>query len=107
MADDKFVGLAKSDSAGIKKDIISSGRNSNDVESHVVVSEATTDIIDPIAERALCRKFDLRLLPVLAVMVSSWKQPAQISYSSFVENNLLVLVYMLIIRLSVFIQCPR
>ncbi|KAI0845477.1 putative MFS transporter [Daldinia vernicosa] len=68
MAGDKFVGLAKSDSAGIKKDIVSSNRNSNDVESHAVFSETTADLIDPNAERALCRKFDLRLLPILAIM---------------------------------------
>ncbi|KAG0633780.1 major facilitator superfamily domain-containing protein [Tuber brumale] len=30
--------------------------------------ELTARVIDPISERALCRRFDLRLLPVLAVM---------------------------------------
>lgn len=31
-------------------------------------TELTARIIDPAAERALCRRFDLRLLPVLALM---------------------------------------
>lgn len=42
-----------------------------DVESQKDASiEQTAHVVDAIAERALCRKFDLRLLPVLAVMVS-------------------------------------
>ncbi|KAI1465319.1 MFS general substrate transporter [Daldinia caldariorum] len=69
MADSKLHDLAKSDSAGLKKDIASSDRNSNDVECRMVVPEdSTADLIDPAAERALCRKFDLRLLPILATM---------------------------------------
>lgn len=31
-------------------------------------TEVTARIIDPAAERALCRRFDFRLLPVLALM---------------------------------------
>lgn len=31
-------------------------------------TEQTARIIDPAAELALCRRFDLRLLPVLAIM---------------------------------------
>ncbi|KAI8958071.1 putative MFS transporter [Daldinia sp. FL1419] len=67
MADTKSVDIARSESVGVKKDITSSNRNSNDVESHGAV-DTTEGIIDPAAERALCRKFDLRLLPVLAIM---------------------------------------
>lgn len=49
-----------------------SGNKVHDVESHtgVVLSDETAHVIDVAAERALCRKFDFRLLPVLAVMVS-------------------------------------
>lgn len=36
------------------------------------VADETARVIDPAAERALCRKFDYRLLPVLAIMVSAW-----------------------------------
>ncbi|KAI1209793.1 putative MFS transporter [Annulohypoxylon truncatum] len=70
MADAKTVGLVDSDSVQIKKDPISNQEDSNDVENgHVVLSDETTaDVIDSAAERALCRKFDLRLLPVLAIM---------------------------------------
>lgn len=67
--------LADLDSAHIQKGTLSSHRVSNDVESsHVVVSEETTAaVIDSAAEKALCRKFDFRLLPVLAIMVSAHK----------------------------------
>ncbi|KAI0827497.1 putative MFS transporter [Hypoxylon sp. FL0890] len=70
MADVNSVGVVDSDSANIKKDHVSSKRYSNDIESgHVVISEDTSaGIIDRAAEKALCRKFDLRLLPVLAIM---------------------------------------
>ncbi|KAI1375484.1 putative MFS transporter [Hypoxylon crocopeplum] len=69
MADVNSVGLVDSDSVQIKKDI-ESHRNSNDVESSRVVfsDETTAGVIDSAAEKALCRKFDLRLLPVLAIM---------------------------------------
>lgn len=91
MADPKLANLTKSESAGMKKDTSSSNRNSNDVESHVVVSEdATAGLIDPAAERALCRKFDLRLLPILAIMVSSCKLSMRIFHSSFMKNDLLL-----------------
>lgn len=33
-----------------------------------LAQDLTTRVLDPAAERALCRRFDLRLLPVLAVM---------------------------------------
>ncbi|KAJ1327919.1 MFS transporter ACS family allantoate permease [Microdochium nivale] len=40
-----------------------------DVESQKDVAlEHTAHVVDPAAERALCRKFDVRLLPVLAIM---------------------------------------
>lgn len=72
MAKDHSVGITDSDSAQMQKDAVLSHRVSNDVESsHVVDSEETTaGVIDSAAERALCRKFDFRLLPVLAIMVS-------------------------------------
>ncbi|KAI1383986.1 putative MFS transporter [Hypoxylon trugodes] len=67
MAGVNSVGIVDSDSIPVKKDPISN--TSNDVESHVVVREdETAGVIDRAAERALCRKFDLRLLPVLAIM---------------------------------------
>ncbi|RYC56835.1 hypothetical protein CHU98_g9379 [Xylaria longipes] len=45
-------------------------KSTDDVESvHENVAGETAHIIDPAAERALCRKFDFRLLPVLAIMV--------------------------------------
>ncbi|KAI1309929.1 major facilitator superfamily transporter [Xylaria venustula] len=53
-----------------KSDVVSSTKKStDDAESHGenIVGE-TAHIIDAAAERALCRKFDFRLLPVLAVM---------------------------------------
>ena len=34
----------------------------------VVQNEETARVVDHIAERQLCRKFDMRLMPVLAVM---------------------------------------
>ncbi|KAI8950631.1 major facilitator superfamily transporter [Xylaria longipes] len=44
-------------------------KSTDDVESvHENVAGETAHIIDPAAERALCRKFDFRLLPVLAIM---------------------------------------
>jgi hypothetical protein len=45
-------------------------KHSDDAESRTedVLGE-TAHVIDSAAERALCRKFDLRLLPILAVMV--------------------------------------
>ena len=33
--------------------------------------EDTARVVDHIAERALCRKFDVRLMPVLAIMCKS------------------------------------
>ncbi|GAP91593.2 putative major facilitator superfamily transporter [Rosellinia necatrix] len=44
-------------------------KSTDDAESsHENIGENTAHIIDPAAERALCRKFDFRLLPVLAIM---------------------------------------
>jgi hypothetical protein len=43
----------------------------NDVEStagKAAVTEETARVVDHHAEQALCRKFDYRLLPVLALM---------------------------------------
>ncbi|KAI0377576.1 putative MFS transporter [Hypomontagnella monticulosa] len=60
---------ADSDSVQIKKDPVLDQIASHDVEStHVVLPDETAAVIDSTAERALCRKFDLRLLPVLAIM---------------------------------------
>lgn len=72
MTKDGSLGLADSDSVQNQKGPLSSHRASNDVESnHVVLSEENTAaVIDSAAEKALCRKFDFRLLPVLAIMVS-------------------------------------
>jgi hypothetical protein len=38
------------------------------VGSHDVPLADTARVVDPVAERHLCRKFDVRILPVLAVM---------------------------------------
>ncbi|OTB00702.1 hypothetical protein M426DRAFT_65404 [Hypoxylon sp. CI-4A] len=67
MADVKEPSVVDSDLAHIKSATIS---NNHDVESsHVVYSEeTTTEVLDSAAEKALCRKFDLRILPVLAIM---------------------------------------
>ncbi|KAI1148776.1 major facilitator superfamily transporter [Nemania diffusa] len=44
-------------------------KSADDAESrHENIAEETAHIIDPAAERALCRKFDFRLLPILAIM---------------------------------------
>lgn len=60
-----------SDSVQMKKDPVLSQIASHDVESsQVVLPEESAAVIDSAAEKALCRKFDLRLLPVLAIMVS-------------------------------------
>jgi hypothetical protein len=41
----------------------------NDFEDvDVVQNEDTARVVDHIAERQLCRKFDMRLMPVLAIM---------------------------------------
>lgn len=41
--------------------------DTNDIESSKALGE-TARVVDHRAEQALCRKFDYRLLPVLAVM---------------------------------------
>ncbi|KAJ8120064.1 hypothetical protein ONZ43_g3131 [Nemania bipapillata] len=44
-------------------------KSADDADSrHENMAEETAHIIDPAAERALCRKFDFRLLPILAIM---------------------------------------
>jgi len=44
--------------------------NAQDIESSSAgeIVEDTARVVDHKAERALCRKFDFRLLPVLAIM---------------------------------------
>lgn len=42
----------------------------NDVPVDTEVAE-TARVVDRIAERQLCRKFDVRLMPVLAIMCKS------------------------------------
>lgn len=37
-------------------------------DTDAVVEEETARVVDKIAERQLCRKFDVRLMPVLAIM---------------------------------------
>ncbi|KAI0015703.1 major facilitator superfamily domain-containing protein [Xylariomycetidae sp. FL0641] len=54
-----------------KQDALSCRKGGTDEEEgsgHEVVAEETVQVIDTAAERALCRKFDFRLLPVLAIM---------------------------------------
>ncbi|KAI0976844.1 major facilitator superfamily transporter [Xylaria arbuscula] len=53
-----------------KNDVVSSSKkSSDDAESHrETIAGEMAHVIDAAAERALCRKFDFRLLPVLAVM---------------------------------------
>ncbi len=65
--------LMDSQSTQIKQDVISNYENDEDQSGHVVLSEEIANVTNIAAEKALCRKFDLRLLPVLAVMVSRWK----------------------------------
>jgi hypothetical protein len=57
------------DSAG--KGSITGSPIGNTESQNATFSDETAQVIDGAAERALCRKFDFRLLPVLAVMVSS------------------------------------
>jgi len=42
--------------------------NSHDSETVPGVVEDVVQVVDHQAERALCRRFDLRLLPILALM---------------------------------------
>ncbi|KAI0006318.1 putative MFS transporter [Xylariaceae sp. FL0662B] len=57
------------DTDSTRKDPVLCNADSNDnASSHDVIPGETVHVIDVAAERALCRKFDLRLLPVLAVM---------------------------------------
>jgi hypothetical protein len=44
------------------------------VESNTIAfNDETAQVVDTHAEKKLCRKFDFRLLPVLAIMVRDWK----------------------------------
>lgn len=45
-----------------------------DVDTTNADGEETAHVVDKIAERQLCRKFDLRLMPVLAIMCKSLNQ---------------------------------
>jgi hypothetical protein len=55
---------------GVKGVASCGNKSTDDTESNDEnISAETPHIIDSKAERALCRKFDFRLLPVLAVMV--------------------------------------
>jgi hypothetical protein len=40
----------------------------DDTVTEGVGEEETARVVDKIAERQLCRKFDVRLMPVLAIM---------------------------------------
>lgn len=40
----------------------------NAEEENLKVEEETARVVDHVAERRLCRKFDVRLMPVLAIM---------------------------------------
>jgi hypothetical protein len=40
----------------------------NAEEENLKVEEETARVVDHAAERRLCRKFDVRLMPVLAIM---------------------------------------
>ncbi|KAI0428921.1 major facilitator superfamily domain-containing protein [Xylaria sp. FL1042] len=54
----------------VTKDATSHNRKSTDEDesNHENIAEETALVVDVAAERALCRKFDFRLLPVLAIM---------------------------------------
>lgn len=47
---------------------IRDGQEAFDKETGEVAVAETARVVDHAAERRLCRKFDLRILPVLAVM---------------------------------------
>ncbi|KAH9903753.1 major facilitator superfamily domain-containing protein [Xylariomycetidae sp. FL2044] len=61
--------VGDSDSIMQKDSASSKNKGNDDVESsHEVLSEETAHVIDSAAEKALCLRFDLRILPVLALM---------------------------------------
>lgn len=68
--DDK-VSPTTSNTPGSSKSDIAKG-TVQDIEGYAEPSgvniEDTARVVDHVAERALCRKFDIRLMPVLAVM---------------------------------------
>ncbi|KAI1856598.1 hypothetical protein JX265_011557 [Neoarthrinium moseri] len=66
MADVKSPAMRDSESGDKGSDL--AHRLAGVESNREVYSEETAQVIDPVAERALCRKFDFRLLPVLAVM---------------------------------------
>ncbi len=57
------------DGDSLRKDTLSTGDKVVDDESRDDGTDDTPYVVDKAAERALTRKFDLRLLPVLAIMV--------------------------------------
>jgi hypothetical protein len=77
-----------SDSA--TKDVDSgNSKNTDDAESNRGEGTVeTVQVIDGAAERALCRKFDFRLLPVLALMVRP-SRSRSLSPTSFPTYSLL------------------
>lgn len=51
------------------------------------IVDETTRVVDHKAERRLCRRFDMRILPILAVMCMSALNPlAVVSVSVFVSD---------------------
>lgn len=61
------------DADSLRKETLSAtGDKVAETDSHDIVdSDETPYVVDKTSERALTRKFDLKLLPVLAVMVRS------------------------------------
>lgn len=58
------------DGDSLRKDTLSAlGDKVAETASHDVGEDETPYVVDKTAERALTRKFDLRLMPVLAIMV--------------------------------------
>lgn len=53
------------------KNLQETGVAVGNVDGKDAASADTARVVDPVAERRLCRKFDIRLLPVLAVMCES------------------------------------
>ncbi|KAI1328921.1 major facilitator superfamily domain-containing protein [Xylariaceae sp. FL0255] len=58
----------ESDTA-VAKNVVESSKSADEIESNTDnVAGETAHVVDSSAERALCRKFDFRILPVLALM---------------------------------------
>lgn len=49
-------------------DVVDAGSSTNDEPGEATVVAETARVLDHQAEVKLCRKFDIRILPVLAVM---------------------------------------